>query len=224
MHVVVMGCGRVGSTNARRTVDMGHSVAVIDQDPAAFARLGTDFPGQCVAGVGFDRATLEEAGIRRAVAFAAVSPGDNTNIIAARTARESFGVRTVVARIYDPRRAEVYERLGIATVATVRWTADQMMSRILPGRTTHEHRDVSGAITMIAAAPDRSWIGAPLAEIEKDTGGRAAYLTRLDEGILPAPTTRLQDGDRLHLMVRTEELERVESMLAHARDAREEQA
>lgn len=215
MHFVIMGCGRVGSMLAVKATAMGHSVTVVDHDPASFRRLGADFSGRCVAGVGFDRATLDEAGTASAAAFAAVSSGDNSNIIAARIARERYGVRNVVARIYDPRRAEVYERLGIATVATVRWTADQVMSRMIPGSPNHEYRDVSGSLTMITVDAEPSWIGSPLAEVENLAHARAAYLTRLGEGVLPTAETRLQEGDRLHLMVRTDQLARVETMLAH---------
>src|SRR3954464_13255928 len=127
-----MGCGRVGSTIAHSLEAAGHSVAVVDQDGGAFRRLGPEFRGRQVTGVGFDRDTLIEAGIEQADAFAAVSSGDNSNIISARVARETFGVQNVAARIYDPRRAEVYARLGIPTVATVRWTADEMLRRLLP--------------------------------------------------------------------------------------------
>lgn len=224
MHFVVMGCGRVGSTLARKITALGHSVAVIDQDPTAFRRLGEDFTGRCVAGVGFDRRTLEEAGIREAAAFAAVSSGDNSNVISARVAREEYGVRTAVARIYDPRRAEVYERLGIATVATVRWTAAQMMSRLIPSSPDHEYRDVSGALTMVAAVPEASWVGTPLTEIEERSGARLVYLTRLGEGVLPRAGTRVQEGDRLHLMVRTKRLPALESLLAHPREPRSDQS
>ena len=122
-----MGCGRVGSTLAMNLEDQGHTVAVIDRDPAAFRRLGTRFEGRRVQGVGFDRATLVEAGVQEAYAFAAVSSGDNSNILSARVARETFGVQHVVARIYDPGRAEIYQRLGIPTVATVRGTPDQAL-------------------------------------------------------------------------------------------------
>ena len=125
MHIVILGCGRVGSLLAHELDDLGHSVAVVDQDATAFRKLGTHFNGQTVTGVGFDRQTLEDAGIARAHAFAAVSSGDNSNILAARVARETYGVEQVVARIYDPRRAEVYQRLGIPTVATVSWTAPE---------------------------------------------------------------------------------------------------
>src|SRR5262245_19171635 len=123
VHVVIMGCGRVGSTIAHSLETRGHVVAVIDQNPDAFHRLGTEFGGLTVTGVGFDREVLIQAGIERADAFAAVSSGDNSNIISARLARETFGIERVVARIYDPKRAEVYERLGIPSVATVRWPA-----------------------------------------------------------------------------------------------------
>src|ERR1051325_502042 len=127
-----MGCGRVGAALAQTLEQQGHTVAVIDQDPTAFRRLGSGFGGRRVTGVGFDQDTLREAGIEEAGAFAAVSSGDNSNIIAARVAREMFGIENVAARIYDPRRAEVNQRLGIPTVATVRWTADQMLRRLLP--------------------------------------------------------------------------------------------
>ena len=129
---MIMGCGRVGSTLARSLEDRNHTVSIIDSDPDAFRRLGPGFNGDKVAGMGFDQEVLEKAGIRRADAFAAVSSGDNSNIIAARVARETFGIDQVVARIYDPGRAEVYQRLGITTVATVKWTADQVLRRLLP--------------------------------------------------------------------------------------------
>src|SRR5699024_9119495 len=132
VHIVIMGCGRVGSSLTKDLQDRGHSTSVIDQDPNAFRRLGPEFAGTTVTGVGFDRDVLGAAGIDNADAFAAVSSGDNSNIIAARVAREQFGIENVVARIYDPGRAEVYERLGIPTVATVRWAADQVLRRILP--------------------------------------------------------------------------------------------
>src|SRR5689334_10195061 len=138
-----MGCGRVGSSLAVSLEDKGHDVAVIDQDGAAFRRLGTSFHGRRVEGVGFDRDTLREAGIEQAYAFAAVSSGDNSNILAARVARETFGIENVVARIYDPGRAEVYQRLGIPTVATVRWTANQMLRRLVPKGAAPLFRDPS---------------------------------------------------------------------------------
>src|SRR5919112_4999182 len=144
-----MGCGRVGSAIARRLEQVGHSVAVIDQDPEAFRRLGPEFNGRQVTGLGFDRQTLLDAGIESAGAFAAVSSGDNSNIISARVARETFGVENVVARIYDPRRAEVYTRLGIPTVATVRWTADEMLRRLLPDGAHSIWSDPTGKVLLM---------------------------------------------------------------------------
>ena len=141
-----MGCGRVGSTLARSLEDRGHTVSVIDSNADSFRRLGPTFAGVKVLGIGFDQEVLQEAGIDKADAFAAVSSGDNSNIIAARVARESFGIQKVVARIYDPGRAEVYQRLGITTVATVRWTADQVLRRLLPGQVEPDYRDPSGTI------------------------------------------------------------------------------
>src|SRR3954454_8747278 len=127
-----MGCGRLGSTLAQKLDRHGHSVAVIDQNADAFRRLPAEFGGPTVTGSGFDRDVLRAAGVERADSFAAVSSGDNSNIISSRLARETFGVSRVVARIYDARRAQVYERLGIPTVATIRWAADRMVRHLVP--------------------------------------------------------------------------------------------
>ena len=214
MHIVIMGCGRVGSALAQTLEQQGHTVAVIDQDPTAFRRLGTGFGGRRVTGVGFDQDTLREAGIEEAGAFAAVSSGDNSNIISARVAREMFGVENVAARIYDPRRAEVYQRLGIPTVATVRWTADQMLRRLLPAGSSEMWRDPSGHITMIEVHVDPSWMGHRVAKLEEATGIRVAYLTRLGEGVLPAVDTVLQDGDLVQVLTTRADVARVEEVFA----------
>ena len=200
MHIVVMGCGRVGSSLALQLARRDHSVAVIDQDPLAFRRLGESFEGTQVKGVGFDRETLIAAGIEQADAFAAVSSGDNSNIIAARVARETFGVARVVARIYDPKRAEVYERLGIPTVATVPWTASRLLKGVLGEATAEAWRDPSGAVSMLHVTPHEGWVGKPVEEFETATGGRAALLTRFGVGQLPAHGTVIQSGDTLHVM------------------------
>ena len=201
MHVVIMGCGRVGSALARRVEAQGHTVAVIDQNSNAFRRLGPDFGGSRITGIGFDRDTLCEAGIEKAEAFAAVSSGDNSNIIAARVARETFGVDNVVARIYDPKRAEVYQRLGIPTVATVRWTADQIFRRLLPAGAETEWRDPSGHVVLAEIPFHSGWVGKSLRAVETASGSRVAFLTRMGEGVLPARDTVLQEGDLLHLLM-----------------------
>lgn len=194
-----MGCGRVGAALALQLAPLDHTIAVIDQDPLAFRRLGSDFPGRTVAGVGFDRDTLIDAGIEQAGAFAAVSSGDNSNIIAARVARETFNVNRVVARIYDPKRAEVYERLGIPTVATVPWTSSRLMKAVLGETTAEAWRDPSGAVALMAVAPNEAWIGRPVAEFEGATGTRAVLVTRFGRGQLALPSTLVQSGDLLHV-------------------------
>ena len=214
MHVVIMGCGRVGSTLARFLERGGHSVAIIDLDPSAFRRLSTEFAGQRVTGVGFDRDTLIEAGIEQAEAFAAVSSGDNSNIIAARVAREMFGIENVAARIYDPRRAEVYQRLGIPTVATVRWTADQMLRRLLPSGSEPLWRDPTGGVQLAEVHASSAWVGHKISKLQEETGVRVAFLTRLGEAMLPTSQTVLQEGDLVHVMMRTDDVEKVEASFA----------
>jgi trk system potassium uptake protein TrkA len=209
-----MGCGRVGSTLAKDFQALGHSVAVIDQDREAFRRLGADFNGLTVAGMGFDRDTLLEAGIQRADAFAAVSNGDNSNILAARVARETYGVASVVARIYDPGRAEIYQRLGIPTVATVLWTTDQIMRRLLPQGSRSEWQDASGKVQLVEIVLHRDWFGKPVSLIEQHTDARVAFVTRLGEGLIPNEHTVLQEGDVIHVMVEDKNLASTETSLA----------
>jgi trk system potassium uptake protein len=208
VHVVIMGCGRVGSTLARELEDREHTVSVIDINEDSFRRLGPSFRGTKVTGIGFDGSVLEAAGIHEAHAFAAVSSGDNSNIIAARVARETFGIRLVVARIYDPGRAEVYQRLGIPTVATVKWTADQILRRLLPVGTEPDFRDPSGTIRVDAMPVSEWWVGRRTIEFQEATGGRIAWIDRLGEGIVPVRDTVLQEGDLIHLVLREENAER----------------
>ncbi|HYO36897.1 MAG TPA: TrkA family potassium uptake protein [Geodermatophilus sp.] len=197
MHVVVMGCGRVGSAIARRLEQIGHSVAVIDQDPEAFRRLGPDFSGRQVTGLGFDRQVLLDAGVDAAGAFAAVSSGDNSNIISARVARETFGVQHVVARIYDSKRAEVFERMGIPSVATVPWTVNRLMRELLSVKVSEIWREPTGKVLLMRVTVTDGWVGRRLADLETASGARAAWLVRFGEAQLPTAGTVLQDGDQL---------------------------
>ena len=208
-----MGCGRVGSTLALSLESQGHDVAVIDTTGSAFRRLGNSFEGKRVTGLGFDRDTLLEAGIEQAYAFAAVSNGDNSNILADRVARETYGVEHVVARIYDPGRAEIYQRLGIPTVGTVRWTSDQMLRRLLPQGSVPEHTDPSGQVVIADVPINPAWIGRRISELESASGARVAYLTRLGNGILPGTETVCQDGDLVHIITTRAALASVEQKL-----------
>jgi trk system potassium uptake protein len=214
-HFVIMGCGRVGVTLAHTLDDSGHSVAIIDQDDRAFRRLRSGFSGRKVTGVGFDRDTLRHADIENAYAFAAVSSGDNSNILATRVARETFHVPHVVARIYDPGRAEIYQRLGIPTVAAVRWSADQVLRRILPEQSIKgDFREASGRLILGEVQLDDGWVGRALTEIESASGARVAYLTRFGEGILPGPGTRYQKGDIVHAMMNVDSTFEIDRVLS----------
>jgi trk system potassium uptake protein TrkA len=216
VHAVIMGCGRVGSTLADGLEELGHTVAIIDIDAHAFRRLSPHFRGRKVHGVGLHRTVLEESGIRQASAFAAVSSGDNSNIIAARVARETFGVDNVVARIYDIRRAEIYQRLGIPTVATVKWTADQMLRRVLQEGAQTLWRDPTGTVQLAETHVDPGWTGRRITELEAAAGIRVAFVTRFGEGVLPGPDTVFQEGDLLNVMVRDAESDRATTTLGKA--------
>ena len=199
MHVVIMGCGRVGASLAKALERLDHQVAVIDKDSQSFRRLGSDFHGQQVIGNGFDRNVLIEAGVERAGAFAAVSSGDNSNIISARVARETFGVEHVVARIYDHKRAAVYERLGIPTVATVPWSTDRFLRMLLPEGAATAWRDPSGTVAVLPIEVDETWVGRPVFELEGAIGARVAFLMRFGTGVLPDAKTVVQADDTIYV-------------------------
>ena len=179
-------------------------MAIIDVRADAFRRLPSDFKGQKITGLGFDRDTLTSAGVEEAFAFAAVSDGDNSNILAARVVRETYGVENVVARIADSGRAEVYRRLGIPTVAPVPWTAAQIVTRLLPGGSEELFKDVDAGVVMRRVPFSDAWVGHPCGELEKASGARIAYITRFGGALLPDDKTVLQDGDDVHVLLASE--------------------
>lgn len=201
MHVVVVGCGRVGSGLARTLEESGHTVAVVDRRRKAFERLPEDFGGKTVLGVGFDRDRLRAAGIEEASALAAVTNGDNSNILVARVARETFGIPNVIARIYDPRRAKIYERLGVPTIATVEWATERVLQRILPERPSAEWIDASAKVCLIERPVPSQWAGRKVGELDVAGHARVAVVTRLGEGSVAGPETVLQEGDLVHVSV-----------------------
>ena len=203
MHVIVVGCGRTGAGLAVELTDAGHSVAIIDKLPRSFRRLPPDWPGQRIVGFGFDRDHLEEAGAKHAAALAAVTSGDNSNILCARIARETYEIPNVVARIYDPRRAEIFQRLGIPTVPTVPWTIDHVLRRMLPERCSHRvvRLDRPPAPDRAATAHRMGGTAAlPPAALHGD-GIRVVAVTRAGVPTIDVEDLVGQEGDVLHLVV-----------------------
>lgn len=201
MHVVIAGCGRVGSELAANLERLGHTVAVIDKAPKAFEHLRADFAGKTVLGFAFDRDVLEAAGIKEARAFAAVTNGDNSNILSARVVKEHYRVPHVVARIYDPRRAQIYQRLGIQTVATVRWTTDQILRSLLPEDAPVEYTIDNGEVVVVALPAPPELVGRSAFEVDRSGERRVVAISRFGVPRLPDKELSVQEGDILHISV-----------------------
>lgn len=196
-----MGAGRVGTALAMNLDRQGHSVALIDQNPDAFRRLSSDFSGRRVTGNGFDRDTLRQAGISDAYAFAAVSSGDNSNIIAARVVRETFGIERVVARIYDPARAQVYERLGIPTVATVRRTTEAVLNWMMPPDANVVWSHETGSVSLVVARPIESWYGLSFDTVADLVAAPVVFVNRLGHLQVASDELLVQENDELYFAV-----------------------
>jgi trk system potassium uptake protein TrkA len=210
----------VGSGLAAALETAGHTVGVIDRRPPAFTRLPEDFAGRTVVGVGFDRDRLREAGIEEAAAVAAVTNGDNSNITVARVAKETFGVERVVARIYDPRRAAIYERLGIPTIATVQWTTERVLRRILPSTPAVEWLDASAQVVLVERPVPAAWAGRKLGELEIPGVARLAAVSRLGVAQVPTPDLVAQEGDLVYATVLSDRLEEFDAGLAAGSERR----
>lgn len=215
MHVIVVGCGRVGSELAVSLDQGGHSVAIMDKRQAAFRKLPEGWGGRTVHGFGFDRDHLAVAGVHEAEALAAVTSGDNSNILAARIARETFEIPRVVARIYDPRRALIYQRLGIATVATVTWTTDQVMRRLFEDESVTEWSEPTGQVVLVERSLPESWAGQSLAGMSSGARFRLVSLTRGGQARLVGDDLIGQEGDLLHLAVRKDALDELAQLLGN---------
>ncbi|MCC7077949.1 MAG: TrkA family potassium uptake protein [Acidimicrobiia bacterium] len=213
MHVVIVGCGRVGIELAGALEAAGHSVSVIDKNRRSFRNLPSNFAGSTFVGLGFDRDILVEAGIERAEALAAVTNGDNSNILTVRIARETFGIEHVAARIYDPRRAVLYQRLGIATVATVAWATEQILRRLLPSEAHPEWVDPTGQIKLVEVALPDAWAGEPLDRLDEPGRFWLVGLTRLGQAQLTTYGLAGQDGDIVHIMVAADAMDELDARL-----------
>ena len=213
MKIIIMGCGRVGSQVSQLLVRHGHNVTVIDHDDNALARLGTEFKGNIVRGLGFDRNVLLESGIETAEGFVSASSSDNANIVAARIARNIFRVPRVVARLYDPVRAEVYQRLGLTTISSTAWGAERIVEVV-----THNDLDVlnvfsDGGTTMIRVESPARLIGHQVAQMNIPGEVMVTAVTRNDRTFIPVSGTEFQDGDVIYLAVIPSAMRRLEELL-----------
>ena len=199
MHTIIAGCGRVGSELAVNLNRLGHTIAIVDKNPKAFERLKPGFDAKQVIGFVFDREVLEEAGIHDATAFASVTSGDNSNILSARVAKEHYRVPKVVARIYDPRRAQIYQRVGIQTVATVRWTTDQILRSLLPEEAPVEYTVDNGEVVMTALPAPTEVVGKTAVRLDLDGRRRVVAVSRFGVPRVPDSQLTIQEGDILHI-------------------------
>lgn len=220
MHAVLVGCGRVGAELAKALEDRGYTVAIIDKNPAEFEkRLHPGFNGKKVAGLGFDKDTLEEAGIEEAELFASVTRGDNSNIVSARIAKEHYGVKNVAALIYDPRRVEIYERVGISTVAAVGWMTDQMLARLLPASESVEWTVGDGDVVVAGVQAPDSLIGQSIGSLEDPGKVTMVAVTRLGVTEIPDKGALIQEGDFLHLSILKSALPEFDERLKATKDS-----
>lgn len=216
-RILVVGCGRVGAELATQLATQGHQVTILDRTARSFRRLA-DHPNITkLEGMGFDPEILKEAHIEDAYGLAAVTSGDNTNILSARIAREVFGVPNVVARIYDPRRAVVYQRLGIATVATVTWTTGQAIRRLFPENTPVDWTDQSGTVSLMEVSLPSSLAGVPLATLNVGNSVKFAALLRGSATKLVERELIAQEGDRALVLVTAEGAAQLKEILTGGR-------
>jgi trk system potassium uptake protein TrkA len=204
MHIIVVGCGRVGSGLALELEALGHSVTVLDKNENSFKRLSSNFRGNKLVGFGFDKDNLTKAGAESAGGLAAVTSGDNSNILTARIARESFGIENVVARIYDPRRAEIYRKLGIPTVATVSWTTNQVLRKLIPDSKSLEWSNSTAQLKMYEITIDPALVGKSVESIEPLTDFKIVGINRATESFIAKKDTILQEGDVVYAVVRSD--------------------
>ena len=216
MRIIIIGCGRMGAGLADTLSARSHAVTVVDQDAAAFERLGASFRGQTLVGVGIDRDVLMQAGVERADALAAVTVSDETNVVAARLAGQVFRVPRVVARLYDPRKAEIYRRLGLQTIATTSWGIHRIVELL-----TFSHLDAiaslgSGEVDIVETEIPALLVGRTVKELTLPGETQVVAISRGGKTFLPTLGTVFQTGDLIHLAVLAASAERLKALLALA--------
>jgi trk system potassium uptake protein len=216
MKVIIMGCGRVGVQLARLLVDEGHQVAVIDYDASALTRLGPDFKGQKITGVGFDREILIKAGIEHADAFAAASSSDNANILAARIAHNIFHVPRVVARLFDPQRAEIYRRLGMLTISSTTWGAERIRELITSAEIDPVFSFGSGEVSLVNIEVPGQLVGRMVKDLTVTGEISVVAVTRQGAAFIPTLGSQFKDGDIIHVVILASALERFKTLLGLA--------
>jgi trk system potassium uptake protein TrkA len=214
MHFIIVGCGRVGVSLAMMLQEMQHDISIIDNNEDSFRLLPDDYKGKKVHGFGFDKNTLLKAGIQNAFALAAVTDNDNTNILTVRLAKEEFSIPKVVARVYNSSRAEFFERFGIPTVATIRWTTNQVLRHMIPLGATDVYRDSTGEVSLVQIDFDESWITHSIGEIERTTKGKVAFINRNNKSFLPKPSSILQLGDQLFMLFEKNNIDKASHILS----------
>jgi trk system potassium uptake protein TrkA len=213
MKIIIMGCGRVGSQVAQLLDSEGHDVTVIDPVLDNLDRLGINYHGKKIRGVGFDRDVLIQAGIEMADAFVATSSSDNANIVAARIARNIFHVPRVVARLYDPRRAEIYRRLGLVTMSMVSWGAQRIYELL-----THTNLDPTfyfgrGEVSLVAIEIPSHLVGRMVNHISVPGEVNVVAITRQGEAMMATLGTEFQPGDLVYFAVQASAMDRLETLL-----------
>jgi trk system potassium uptake protein TrkA len=216
VRVIIVGCGRVGILLTLELAKAGHDVTVIDKKPAAFTRLPPGFEARTIVGLGFDRDILEEAGVREADALLAVSSGDNSNILSARVAREHYHVPKVIARIYDPMRADIYERLNIPTVSTTRWGVKQMMLMLTHPREEIKETLAAGDLFRMRVQIPAHLVGRSVSDLEVPGQILVAGVDRGGKGFIPVSSSTFQEGDYAAVIVQKDALETLDEMLVPA--------
>lgn len=213
MHLVIVGCGRVGCLLAQQMSAEGHSVAVVDKNPQSFKRLGREFRGQTVLGIGFDRDTLREAGIEHADALAAVTNGDNSNYITATVARDVFRVPHVVARIYDPQREAIYRELGIRTISSTSWAVHTIRRILRSDETVSSIQFGGGEVEMVEIPIEGRLVGHLVRDLSVPGEIMPVVIVRRGRAFLPTPGVFLEDGDVVHVAVLATATSLLDSMI-----------